>query len=268
MCAIRQHDREEESQAGDLLRLAFCRLLIETAHVSFGHQSMSFRRRSDDGSNLFQTSESGAYRFLTSKFITEVERLIVGAQISVQRTPRILLCDARKLTPTLAADAYALVITSPPYPNRMSYMYWLGFLKSGREAGELDWQAIGGTWGCATSNLTRWSPPDAPLPQPALLTPVVDEIEKRSSVLARYVTRYFSDMASHVSELHRVVRDRGEVHYIVGNSKFYDVLLPVEEIFAQLFESAGFERVEIRTLRKRSSKKELFEYDVVVRKKD
>jgi hypothetical protein len=49
------------------------------------------------------------------------------------------------------------------------------------------------------------------------------------------------------------------VHYIVGNSKFYDVLVPVEEIFASLFEAAGWTRVGVRVLRKRSSKKELYE---------
>ncbi|HVB26180.1 MAG TPA: hypothetical protein VNG51_29850 [Ktedonobacteraceae bacterium] len=58
---------------------------------------------------------------------------------------------------------YDLVVTSPPYPNRMSYirelrpyMYWLGYFEEAREAGELDWQAIGGTWGVATSRLTQW----------------------------------------------------------------------------------------------------------------
>ncbi|MCC6444528.1 MAG: hypothetical protein IT210_13865 [Armatimonadetes bacterium] len=54
--------------------------------------------------------------------------------------------------------------------------------------------------------------------------------------------------------------------YIVGNSKFYDVLLPVEEIFAALFKAAGFTGVNVHTLRKRTSKKELFEYIVSARK--
>jgi hypothetical protein len=56
------------------------------------------------------------------------------------------------------------------------------------------------------------------------------------------------------------------VHYVVGNSKFYDVMLPVERIFGSLFAAAGFEDVAIRTLRKRTSKKELFEYVVSARK--
>lgn len=36
------------------------------------------------------------------------------------------------------------------------YMYWLGFLNKAKEAGELDWKAIGGTWGIATSRLSCW----------------------------------------------------------------------------------------------------------------
>lgn len=73
-------------------------------------------------------------------------------------------------------------------------------------------------------------------------------------------------MVEHVAGLFDVVKSGGSVHYTVGNSKFYDVLLPVEEIFAALFSAVGFERVTVRTIRKRTSKKELFEYVVSARK--
>jgi len=39
-------------------------------------------------------------------------------------------------------------------------------------------------------------------------------------------------------------------------------MLPVEQIFAALFRHAGFERVQVRMIRKRTSKKELFEFVV------
>ena len=56
------------------------------------------------------------------------------------------------------------------------------------------------------------------------------------------------------------------MHYVIGNSKFYDVLLPAEQIYAAQFESGGFVGVDHGTLRKRTSKKELYEYLVSARK--
>ncbi|MFD2579091.1 hypothetical protein ACFSTD_11780 [Novosphingobium colocasiae] len=67
---------------------------------------------------------------------------------------------------------FGLVVTSPPYPNRISYirelrpyMYWMKFLEEAREAGEMDWKAIGGTWGVATSRLNTWESTGEILPK-------------------------------------------------------------------------------------------------------
>ena len=43
-------------------------------------------------------------------------------------------------------------------------------------------------------------------------------------------------------------------------------MLPVEHIYAALFASAGFIDVDIRVIRKRTSKKELYKYVVSARK--
>jgi hypothetical protein len=73
---------------------------------------------------------------------------------------------------------------------------------------------------------------------------------------------YFEDMVQHVASLRGVLQPGARIYYVVGNSKFYDVLLPTEEIFASLFHSAGFTQVTIEPIRKRTSKKELFEFVV------
>jgi hypothetical protein len=62
--------------------------------------------------------------------------------------------------------------------------------------------------------------------------------------------------------LSRVVVAGGEVHYIVGNSKFFDTMVPMEQILAATFDAHGFTSPLIQTLRKRSSKRELFEFQV------
>jgi hypothetical protein len=79
------------------------------------------------------------------------------------------------------------------------------------------------------------------------------------------VHKYFRDMTDHVASLAGVLEPGATVHYIVGNSKFYDVLVPVERIYAALFEAHGLAGVRVETIRKRSSKRELFEYVVSAR---
>lgn len=146
------------------------------------------------------------------------------------------------------------------------YMYWLGFLSSRGDAGELDWQAIGGTWGCASSRVAKWEP-DSSAEVPFREFPrILFNIERHRPTLSRYVHKYFVDMLHHSKSLHDVVAPGGTIHYVVGNSKYFDVLLPVEEIYAAMFDSVGFTNVTIEKLRKRSSKRELFEFLVSARK--
>jgi hypothetical protein len=252
----------------NLLKIAFCRTMIDLSNVSFGHQSMSFKQ--SETLTLFPEMRA---EMVASKWNHSVLQIAEAAQSSIVSFPQFLHCDARNLLTTLKTDHYSCVITSPPYPNRISYirelrpyMYWLSYLNSGKEAGELDWQAIGGTWGCATSNLNKWEPdPNVEVPFEGF-TIILEKIAHHSPLLSKYVQKYFYDMVLHCNGLFQVVRTGGNITYIVGNSKFYDVVLPVEAIFASLFEAAGFDNVDVRMIRKRTSKKELFEFAVSARK--
>ena len=83
--------------------------------------------------------------------------------------------------------------------------------------------------------------------------------------MANYVAKYFDDIWKHLNSLVPVLNDNSEIHYIVGNSTFYSVLLPVEKLYATMLERLGFEGIKCRAIRKRNSKKELFEFDVSAR---
>jgi hypothetical protein len=246
-------------KARDLAALAFCRTLIDVGHVSFRHQSMSFRKGATDHD-------------VAAVLRAAYAALRVGAQQSLPATDaRVLVGDARQVSAFLPIKSCGSVITSPPYCNRMSYirelrpyMYWLGFLGDGRQAGQLDWHAIGGTWGSATSQLMTWQP-EVPLELPKL-DRLVRRIERTSPLLARYVGRYFHDMDEHVRDVARVVAGGGELNYVIGNSKFFDVVVPAQALLSQLFERHGFVGTTTRVLRRRTSKKELFEYLVSARR--
>ncbi len=269
MSAIYSIEKSISENVANLLKVTFCRVMIERANVSFGHQSMSFKKNGTNNLPLLQFLENET----VLSWKQAVDTISKAAYSNIISQPSVLLCDARYLCTLLEPNHYSCVITSPPYPNRMSYirelrpyMYWLGYLKNAREAGELDWKAIGGTWGCATSNLGKWKPEfDVKIPYDDF-PDILERIAQKSELLSRYIHKYFYDMGQHSKELFSVVKPGGVVHYIVGNSKFYDVVLPVESIFAALFESVGFLNVSISTIRKRTSKKELFEFVVSAQK--
>ena len=141
------------------------------------------------------------------------------------------------------------------------YMYWLGFLSDGRAAGNVDWQAIRGYWGCATSRVASWAPKglfSAAHPIHATLI----RIAQHSDLLANYVHKYFEDMIGHFEALIPTLANGAQLFYVVGNSKFYDAVLPVEELYTDMMKRAGLRSVAIHKIRKRNSKKELFEFVV------
>jgi DNA modification methylase len=254
-----------DSEERDLLHIAFCRAVIKLSNAAFNHQSMSFKN-SDTAQRLldFTCSHSDLFQ-------EELAFVLAGAADNPAASPYIVLGDAR--TPSRYMHGkYDILITSPPYPNRISYirelrpyMYWLEYLTNGRDAGEFDWQAVGGTWGIATSRLADWKPSSdvyVPSQLRKALTDISSPKNKNGDLLANYVAKYFEDMWQHFNDVRKVLNDGSEAHYIVGNSTFYGTLLPVEEIYKKMLEHAGYQHVRIEKIRKRNSKAELYEFDV------
>ncbi len=257
----------EEIQAKDLLLVAFCRLMIGSSKVSFGHQSMSFK----DKDKKRKAEKQFFPKDLPITFNDEVRFVLKSALDNPKSEIDIIEGDSRNI-PKLTRTKFDLVITSPPYPNRISYvrelrpyMYWVDFLNKAHNAAEMDWRAIGGTWGVATSRLIGWHRSSEEF-YPAYLQDILIRIaaneNKNGILMANYISRYFEDMWVHLKGLKAVLSPGSKIHYIVGNSTFYNILLPVELLFKDMFLKLGFTNTNIKTLRKRNSKKELFEYDV------
>jgi SAM-dependent methyltransferase len=258
-------ERQVTGPVADLLRVALCRTLIETSNAAFDHQSMSFAEGSDgscDGS-----SQAGAW----AAWRRALEFVVASARQPPLGEVTAHLGDARDLGATLT-EPVDLLYTSPPYANRMSYvrelrpyMYWLRYLTEPADAGELDWSAIGGTWGVATSRVGAWEPTE-PLPLAAEVARAGAAIRatdgRNADLLARYVHKYVDDMWRHFRSAAEVVRSGGRVVYVVGNSSFFGQVVPVQDWYAHLLDEAGFTDVSVRSIRKRNSNKALYEYAV------
>jgi hypothetical protein len=245
--------------AKNLVWIAFCRLVIETSSAAFNHISMSFQ----DEVTTFNIGE------VSDLFIEILETILESASENPIGTVKILHFDARN--EEQSGRLYDRVITSPPYPNRISYirelrpyMYWTQFLTEAREAGNLDWEAIGGTWGVATSRLKDWKPIVSELPNSLMETTLaINESKgKNAFLMAQYVLKYFHDMYLHFHSLRSRLQRNARINYIVGNSTFFGVPVHSEKLYKEILFSLGYRNIDSRIVRKRNSKKELYEFDI------
>ena len=230
---------EATPRARDLAKLAFCRTLIECANVSFGHQSMSFKRG--------EAAPGGRQRVALALEQALESILPAAAQSLGRATRRVVLGDSRRLgsalrRATLWRHHHVAALPEPHELHpRASAVHVLARLP-GRPEERRRARLASYRW-----NLGRGDEPtfhvasDARTILPAL-APIADEIAEQSPVLGAYVRRYFHDMAEHVDGLGARLAPGGTLAYVVGNSKFYDTLLPAERLFAGAVRACGLRR--------------------------
>ena len=246
----------------NLIWIGFCRLIIETSSASFNHISMSFK----NGTIIYEKNEVLELFKLILKNIIESSKDNILGDVQIYN-------DNSKLLPNIPITD--LVITSPPYPNRISYirelrpyMYWLKFLNNANDSSEIDWNCIGGTWGSATSKLMLWTPEENI--DFKLLNNYVEEINntnmENSKLMSIYVYKYFHDMFFHIKRLYNILNTNSDIYYIIGNSTFFGVNVDSDLLYRKMFEICGFNNINSVIIRKRNCNKKLYEYCVMASK--
>lgn len=255
-----------DPQVNDLLKIAFCRVIIELSNAAFNHVSTSFSDKEDD--NSFSDENGNAV------FLTLCQMVRDTALFQPQEKAIIIQNDSTRIENSLK-NQYDTIITSPPYPNRISYirelrpyMYWLDYLHTSDDASELDWGTIGGTWGAATSKLSQWKKKTNLLPD--YLIDIAEKIasadNKSANLLANYVLKYFDDIAMHMESAYNTIANGGTVHYIVGNSNFYGNTVPSDSLYKDILKEVGFAETKSTIIRKRNCNKALYEYWIMAKK--
>jgi hypothetical protein len=155
-------------------------------------------------------------------FLSAVDRVLRASHFtSASKLPAATIqrADARDLP--LANNSVDLVITSPPYVNAIDYLrgHKLSLIWMGPSVGDL--RAIRSH--NIGSEVSRYTNPDLDQVSCALKSMCApNELSARSrGMLARYV----HDMDSVFSETSRVLKDRGEAVFVVGNSTIRGVFV-------------------------------------------
>ncbi|MGQ0635530.1 MAG: hypothetical protein ACT4QC_13020 [Planctomycetaceae bacterium] len=267
LVCIRQLMRRFEAPQhhADLLRMGVLGILIPVSNAKHNHVSLTFAEQPLPTTNVADVIEAKLREMLADlKRVAQRPR----ADVTVHRG------NSRHLSKILpASPSVSAVITSPPYPNRFSYaretrphLFFFDFVSDARSVGELETDAIGGTWGRATSVLADGVEPQNDVVASAL-APYLHGAKRdgNGGLMRSYVVKYFNNIYDHVAEIARICRPRAKLAYVIGNSKFYDHPLPSDEILATLFGQFGFELERIDRMRRRQSKSGLYEAVVFMR---
>lgn len=241
-----------------IIWIAFARLVIETSSAAFNHVSMSFKDNT---------------KILTKNYIIQLFSKILHI-IRNSLEDRMLgigkIQYSNATIPYTTEEKFDLIITSPPYPNRMSYirelrpyMYWLKFIDTAQSAGELDWEAIGGTWGIATSRLKNWAPQyNSSKKLKTCVSKIAETSQKNSEILSKYIFKYFDDIDIHISNTTSILKKNAHINYILGNSNFFGINVDTEYFLIESLNKHNFSNITSEIIRKRNCKKNLFEYKI------
>lgn len=248
----------------DLLRMAASSILVSVSNAKHNHVSLTFAKQPLPPVDVVDV--------LHRKLTEMMEDLRSVSSLPCAES-RVYSGNSKHASAVLPKECgVTAVITSPPYPNRFSYaretrphLFFAGLIDNAAAVGQLETDAIGGTWGKATSVLSQGVNPANSLVE-SLLAPYVGKIHAKGQLMAHYVTKYFNNIYEHAGEISQVCRQRCRLAYVIGNSKFYDQPLPSDEILAGIFAHFGFTLDGIDRMRRRQSKVDLYEAVVFMRR--
>lgn len=148
-----------------------------------------------------------------------------------------------------------LVITSPPYVNGTNYfrntkleLWILDFISQETDLKMFREQAItAGINNVSVNN--KINPLD-------IVEPYAKQLDKLSTDkrIPKMIRAYFSDMNIVFNNFNLLLKHNGRIYFDIGDSEYYGVHIPVDELIVSIANDNGFKLVENKLLRKRHSK--------------
>lgn len=260
-----------ESECPDGPTRAFFRLSLagvlvpDLTNVTLGRLQLHFIDRSAHEIDVWPTFDAHTRRMLDDIAGIPADKRTVKS--------RVLWIDSTTDDVLKVEGKVDRVITSPPYPNRYSYvwntrphLYLLNLFRNAKQASDLDRRTIGGTWGTATSmHIKGIREPEYPVIDREVV-PVARQIRKNDNLMANYLVHYFNRLARQILSQNRILAPEARCAYVVGCSELKGVCVETDVLLAKVFEGLdiGFKVDRIERIRRRHSGKDLHESIVYV----
>jgi hypothetical protein len=242
-------------------RLALAGVLVpDLTNVTLGRLQLHFIDRTGDVINVLEVFSAHCH-----KMIDDLEQI---QRLHLTKTSKVFLINSTEPDPKTFPVQVNCVVTSPPYPNRYSYvwntrphLYFLDFFNDPKEASNLDKLTIGGTWGTATSVLSKGRVEAAQPIISDVVGPVVDQIRRSDNLMANYVMNYFNLLGKQIIEMEPFLASDARIAYVVGCSRVKSVFVETDILLGKIIQGLdlGYHVSKLERIRKRNSGKDLHE---------
>lgn len=241
-----------ENEYKEIFEVGLACILVDVANVTRGRLQLAFIDKSNEDIDVL--------KHLKDKMGCIVEDFEYITRLDRDISSRILNGDSTKIHEILDGYKIDRVITSPPYPNRYSYvwntrphLFFLEIFKKPSQSADLDMNSIGGTWGRATSDLNKGIVKPYNSIVADELNDVTEEIRGKNNLMANYIMKYFNLITVHIEKLKEILSENAKCAYVVGNSRINGIEVKTDEILGGIFSGYGFNLDKIMRVRKRHS---------------
>lgn len=248
----------ENTRYFKLLWGTLCSIIIEVANIHRRHPTLSFADRSNEQIN--------AVDFFQNQLEKVINDISCCSVLSKMGNTKVIHGDSTKLPDIKEVKNIDRVVTSPPYPNRFSYiwetrpqLFFMDLVSGSKEVTDLDLATIGGTWGRATSILQKGIiKPIHPIIEESIKEQI-SVLRNEDNLMCNYAIKYFNMMFEHLMGLTKVLNKNSKCAYVVGNSRLKGQDFFTDIVLANIMSAIGFTVNEIWAIRKRLGRKELYE---------
>lgn len=250
----------DDKSIKDFFILAFaCCLVPDLTNITLGRLQLHFINRDDDNIDVLESFKQKAKMMIDD----------IGKVFDLKDViSKIYYCDSTCLDNSVCDFTADYIVTSPPYPNRYSYvwntrphLYFFEFFSKPKQAADLDKKTIGGTWGTATSCLQKGiiKPLNDTVGKAA--GKVVSDIREKDNLMANYVMKYFNMLAAQLLQAENILSDNSKAAYVVGNSWIKGIYVNTDEILQSIFldNELSYKSAKVERFRRRHSGKDLYE---------
>jgi methylase of polypeptide subunit release factors len=242
----------------DFLRLGIVSIMEEVSQIRKHGSHYRFMVRSESaGLQKLNTQIVEASYDVLGKYIGRLRDMATDVEIAgIPRSSvscEVVCGDARSTgLPDACVDT---IITSPPYLNRNNYiaqqkaeLSLLGILTSYGAYRELVKRTFRSH---VESDLGR--EPVTKFPEVRTILEAITLSDNNNPKIPHMIAGYFEDLDSTLAELWRLMRPGSEAAFVVGNSRWGGIVVPVDHLLLMLAEKHNFQPLKVLVTREKGN---------------